>query len=211
MLKFLPEGIQEYAERHVAAEPPLLAELSTVTNEKTEWPEMKISRYQGVVMQMLLTLIGARRVLELGTFTGYSALTFAEVLPEGGQVVTLDVDPKNTAIAREFWARSPHGKKIELKLGKAIETIKTVTGPFDAAFIDADKVGYASYYEAVFPLVRPGGLIMLDNMLSAGDVLTLAGESGKAIAKVNDAIAKDARVESVILTIRDGLTVARKK
>lgn len=211
MIGFLPQGIQDYAERHVRPEPPLLAELSKVTNEKTEWPEMKISRYQGVVMQLLLRLVGARRVLELGTFTGYSALTMAEVLPEDGRVVTLDVDPKNTAIAREFWARSPHGGKIELKLGKAIETVKTVAGTFDAAFIDADKTGYPAYYEAVLPLVRPGGLIMLDNMLSGGNVLSGSDESARAVDAVNRAIAADARVDAAILTIRDGLTVAIKR
>jgi len=211
MLKFLPDGIQAYAEQRAAPEPPLLAELSKITNEKTEYPEMKISRYQGVVMQLLLKLIGARRVLELGTFTGYSALTMAEVLPDDGMIITCDVDPKNTAIAREFWGRSPHGKKIELKLGKAIETLKTLTGPFDAAFIDADKVGYLDYYEAVVPLVRSGGLILLDNMLSGGNVLKQSDESSKAVHRVNERIVADARVESVILTIRDGLTVARKR
>lgn len=211
MLTFLPDGIQAYAEQRVAPEPPLLAELSKVTNEKTEYPEMKISRYQGVVMQLLLKLIGARRVLELGTFTGYSALTMAEVLPADGAIITCDVDPKNTAIAREFWARSPHGSKIELKLGKASETLKTLAGPFDAAFIDADKTGYPDYYEAVLPLVRSGGLILLDNMLSGGNVLKLSDESSKAVHRVNECIAADARVESVILTIRDGLTVARKR
>ena len=127
MLKFLPEGIQGYAEGITEAEPALLAELSRVTQEKTEYPEMKISWYEAAVIRLLLKMIGAKRVLEIGTFTGYSALAMAEVLPEDGTVTTCDLDPKNTEIAKSFWARSPAGKKITLKLGAAASRTKSAS------------------------------------------------------------------------------------
>jgi caffeoyl-CoA O-methyltransferase len=210
MLGFPPEGIQAYAEGLVEPEPAILAELSAVTREKTPYPEMKISWYEACVIRMLLRMIGAVRVLEIGTFTGYSALAMAEVLPEHGSVTTLDVDPENTEIAKAFWARSPHGKKITLRLGPAAETLPSMSGPFDACFIDADKAAYPRYWDAVVPLVRSYGLILADNTLADGRVLSGA-DGGREMAAFNDKIRADARVRSVILTIRDGLTVALKQ
>ncbi len=210
MLKFLPEGIQAYAEGVTEPEPALLAELSKVTLEQTQVPEMKISWYEAAVIRLLLRMTGAKRVLELGTFTGYSALAMAEVLPDVGTVTTCDIDPQNTEIAKSFWARSPHGKKITLRLGPAAESLKTLSGPFDACFIDADKGAYPGYWDAVVPMVRSYGLILSDNTLADGRVLTGA-DGGKAMAAYNEKIRSDARVISAILTIRDGLTVALKK
>lgn len=208
MLTFLPEGIQGYAEGITEAEPALLAELSKVTHEKTQYPEMKISWYEAAVIRLLLRMIGAKRVLEIGTFTGYSALAMAEALPADGTVTTCDIDPTNTEIAKSFWNRSPVGSKITLKLGAATDSLKTLSGPFDACFIDADKGAYPQYWDTVVPMIRPYGLILADNTLADGRVL---GDAGKEMAAFNEKIRSDARVTSVLLTIRDGLTVALKK
>jgi caffeoyl-CoA O-methyltransferase len=211
VLTLVQEGLEAYVEARAGEEPPLLAELSRVTAERTRWPEMKISWAQAALMRLLLRVAGARRVLELGTFTGYSALAMAEVLPDDGEIITCDVDETNPAIGRSFWDRSPHGRKISFRLGKASDVLKTLAGPFDAVFIDADKPPYREYYEACLPMVRAGGLILADNTLAGGRVLSPGDDGTRAMAAFNDAVASDPRVESVILTVRDGLTVARKK
>lgn len=211
MLTLVAEALEQYAAEHAAEESPLFQELVKETYATQEAPQMQVGRLEGAVLRLLVRLVGARRVLELGTFTGYSALAMAEGLPEGGELITCDEDPEATAVARRFWARSPHGKKITLKLGKALDTLKTLTGPFDAVFIDADKANYGNYWDACLPLVRPGGLLMADNVLWNGKVVAPDDSMARTIVAFNAKVKADTRVESVILTIRDGLTIAIKR
>ena len=174
-------------------------------------PEMQVGLLEGRFLKMLVCLTGAKRVLELGMFTGYSALMMAEGLPEDGRLITCEVDPRAEAIAKKYFAESPHGQKIEVRMGPALETIKTLSGPLDLVFIDADKANYCNYYEACFPLVKPGGLIIGDNVLWSGKVTDPQDENTRAIVAFNDLIQSDPRVENVCLTVRDGMMLAWKR
>jgi caffeoyl-CoA O-methyltransferase len=135
----------------------------------------------------------------------------AAALPDDGHLITCDVDPEALAVARSYFARSPHGHKIEVREGPALETIKTLAGPFDLVFIDADKSAYPDYYEATLPLVRPNGLIVVDNALRGGRVLDPRDEGDRGAAALNDRVTRDPRVDHVLLTVRDGILLARRK
>jgi caffeoyl-CoA O-methyltransferase len=156
--------------------------------------------------------MGARRVIEIGTFTGYSGLSMAEALPDEGELITCDIDPHATRIAREFFDKSPHGKKITIRLGDALETLRGLPSsqPFDLAFIDADKERYVDYYDALVPLIRPNGLIVADNTLWSGKVVDPQDASTRAIVAFNARVTADPRVENVLLSVRDGVMLARK-
>src|SRR5262249_4905258 len=156
---------------------------------------------EGALLKLLVRLTAAKRILEIGMFTGYSALAIAEALPEDGQLITCDVNPNTTAIARRYFAESAEAHKIEIKLGPARETLKALKGLFDLCFIDADKESYNDYYEAAIDLVRQGGLIVLDNMLRGGRVLSPKDQDTRTIAALNDRIQTDERVENVLLPI----------
>lgn len=211
-LRFEPEGIEEYAERHSDPQDPLLDELEAVTlKEKGELARMQVGRLEGAFLRTMVRATGARRVLEIGMFTGCSALWMASGLPDDGELVTCDVDPVAERIAKSFFARSPHGKKIQVRMGPAAETLATLEGPFDAVFIDADKGGYARYWELSLPLVRPGGLLMVDNVLWSGKVLKPQTADDHALVAFNAMVARDPRVERVVATVRDGVTLAVKK
>jgi caffeoyl-CoA O-methyltransferase len=164
-----------------------------------------------MLLKNLVRLSGAKRVLEIGTFTGYSALAMAEGLPDDGVLVTCDVDPKATAIARSFWDRSPHGRKIALKLAPALDTIATLQDGIDVVFIDADKRNYIRYWDACLPKVRAGGVLLADNVLWSGAVLDPKTDDDRALAAFNEHVMRDARVELVMLPIRDGITLAVKR
>ncbi len=204
-MDFIDEKIEQYAFDHTSEEGELLSRLEEETYEKLEIPQMTTGRLEARLLKLLARLVGARRILEIGTFGGYSALSMAEALPEDGTLVTCEMDPVAIAFARKYFAESPHGKKITLLEGPALESIETLTGPFDMAFIDADKQNYSNYYEAIFPLIRQGGLIAVDNVLWSGRVLDPQDDSDKAIHQFNERVIKDQRVESVLLTVRDGL------
>ncbi|RMG11893.1 MAG: methyltransferase [Deltaproteobacteria bacterium] len=213
MLSLVDPKIERYVTEHTEPPPELLERLRTTTLERTERPQMQVGPVEGRFLRMLVETMGARRVLEIGTFTGYSALMMALGLPEDGTLVTCEVDPEVAAIAQRFFDESGHGGKIEIRLGPALETLRNLGGPFDLAFIDADKENYLAYYEAVLPLLRPGGLVVVDNVLWSGRVVGLAepDEATAAIAAFNDAVARDPRVEKVMLTVRDGLYLLRKR
>lgn len=204
-MDFIDEKIEQYAFDHTSEEGELLRRLEEETYEKLEIPQMTTGRLEARLLKLLARLAGARSILEIGTFGGYSALSMAEALPEDGTLVTCEMDPVAISFARKYFAESPHGKKITLLEGPAMDSIKTLTGPFDMAFIDADKVNYSNYYEAVLPLIREGGLIAVDNVLWSGRVLDPQDESDRAIHQFNERVVKDPRVESVLLTVRDGL------
>ncbi len=173
---------------------------------------MQIGPDQGALMALLVKLTGARRLLEIGTFTGYSSTVMALALPPGGTITCCDVSEEWTAIAREAWADAGVADRVDLRLAPAIETLTTLeTGAYDLAFIDADKGGYDAYYTECLRLVRPGGLILLDNTLWSGRVADPDNDEDdtRAIRAINDRVAADDRVEQVILPLADGLTLAR--
>ena len=210
-MKLVPEEIERYAAAHTDPPGGLFEELREETYARMQSPQMQVGPLEGAFLKMLVQLSGARRVLEIGMFTGYSGLKMAEGLPESGELITCDVNPAAEEIARRFHRRSPHGKKISVRMGPALQTIPTLRGPLDLVFIDADKESYTAYYEAVLPLLRPGGLIVADNALWSGRVLDPREETDRAIAAFNDHVAGDDRVEKVLLTVRDGILLVRKK
>jgi predicted O-methyltransferase YrrM len=178
---------------------------------------MQIAPEQGQLMALLARLIGARRSIEIGTFTGYSALVIALAMPDDGRIIACDIDPKPTAVAQRHWRASGVAHKIDLRLAPALDTIRNLlaegaVGSFDMAFIDADKENYAAYYEHCLTLVRPGGLILLDNMLWTGSVADPSNRkpSTEAIRAVTKTIHADARVDCALVPIGDGLMIARK-
>jgi predicted O-methyltransferase YrrM len=179
---------------------------------------MQILPDQGALLALLARVLGARRALEVGTFTGYSALAVAEALPPDGQLITCDVSAEWTDMARRFWKQARVDSRIDLRLGPAAETLGRLlkeggAGTFDLAFIDADKLGYDTYYEQALKLVRPGGVIALDNMLWGGAVATAGpmDDDTRALHNLNLKVAKDERVDCVLLTVGDGLLLARRR
>lgn len=210
MVSFIPEDLDNYVTAHSSPEAMIFSELADETRQKSDNAQMMVGHTEGLLLRSLVRATGARRVLEIGTFTGYSALAMAAGMPDDGLVVTCDIDPEATAIARSYWARSPHGSKIDLRLGPALETIDRLDDPLDLVFIDADKERYPAYWEAVVPKVREGGVIVTDNVLWSGRVLAPGDPESVAIAAFNDMVVGDRRVEVVILPVRDGVSLAVK-
>lgn len=207
----LPE-IEAYAEAHSWAESDVCRALREETHRSMECPQMVVGALEGAFLKMMTQVVQARRVLEVGTFTGYSALCFAEALSGDGQIITCDIDERSVALAKTYWAKSPYGGKIETRLGPALETLRTLSGPFDLIFIDADKINYLKYYRRALELISPHGVILIDNVLWSGEVLRPDGveSSTAAIQELNRVIASDRRVNAVLVTIRDGIFVVRK-
>jgi caffeoyl-CoA O-methyltransferase len=192
----------------------LLERLRRETESLGDISRMQISREQGSFLTILAAAIGARRIIELGTFTGYSALCFARALPEDGKLLCLDLSDEWTAMGRRYWREAGVEKKIELRLGPAAEQLRAL-GPderFDLAFVDADKTGYDRYYELLLPRLNPNGLILFDNMLYGGGVLAPGNdEDCRAIDALNRKLSSDPRVETVLLPFADGLQICRKR
>lgn len=211
MINFIDEKVEQFAYDHTMPESELFERLRDEAYAKMSSPHMQVGRIEGKFLQMLVRLSGAKRILEIGMFTGYSALMMAEGLPADGHLITCDIDPRAEEIAKRYFAESPHGSKIEVRMGPALETLKTLTDPIDLAFIDADKANYSNYYEACMNLLRPGGLIIVDNMLWDGEVLNPTDNAAKAIVALNKLIQADPRVENVCLTVRDGVMLCLKK
>jgi len=211
-LTFKPDGIEDYALALSAPLPPLLAELVAETErEMGPLAGMLSGALVGNLLQTLVWATGARHVLEIGMFTGFSALMMAAALPDDGELITCDINPKTIAIARRYFERSPHGRKIEVREGPALDTLRSLAGPFDVVFIDADKGNYTNYYEAVLPRLAPHGVIAVDNVLWDGRVLDPRDDDSRAIAAFNAHVRDDARVAGVILTVRDGVMLIRKR
>lgn len=204
-MDFIDEKIEEYAFNHTSYEGDLLKRLEEETYEKLEIPQMTTGRIEARLLKLLARLVSAKRILEIGTFAGYSALSMAEALPEDGELVTCEEDPEAIAFARKYFDLSANGKKITQVEGPALDSLKSIKGPFDMAFIDADKENYSNYYETILPMIRSGGLIAVDNVLWSGRVLDPKDKSDKAIHQFNERVIQDERVESVLLTVRDGL------
>jgi caffeoyl-CoA O-methyltransferase len=210
-LAFIVEPqIEEYAEEHTSPDGELFERLAEETRAKTTAPQMMVGRIEGGFLATLVRLRGAQRILELGTFTGYSSISMASALPPGGSIITCDVDPEATGIARRYMDESGYGDRIEIRLGPALETIATLEGPFDVVFIDADKPNYLNYIEAVLTRLTDRGLIAVDNTLWSGEVVEPQGDTARVIAGLNDRLAADPRLVVVQLTVRDGLTLIRR-
>ena len=208
---FIDAAVEQFAHDHTEPETDLYRRLREETYRVMSSPQMQVGVIEGRFLKMLVRLIGARNILEIGMFTGYSTLMMAEALPTDGRLVTCEIDSKAEAIARRYFAESPHGHKITIRMGPALETVKTLSGPLDLVFIDADKVNYSSYYEACFPLVKPGGLIIGDNVLWSGRVIDPRDDNDHAIVAFNRLVQSDPRVENVCLTVRDGIMLAWKR
>lgn len=211
MKELVPAEIEMYAQAHSMPESDLCRELRAETTRRMEFPQMVVGPLEGAFLKMMTQIVGAKRILEIGMFTGYSALCFAEALPKNGIILTCEVDDKSAALARAYFARSPHGRKIEIRMGPALDTMRSITGPFDLIFIDADKTNYVNYYRRALDLISPNGVILVDNVLWDGEVLLQPppDERTAAIQELNRVVAADSRVTAVLLTIRDGVLMIR--
>jgi caffeoyl-CoA O-methyltransferase len=208
---FIDAAVEQFAHDYTEPETDLYARLREETYHSMDRPQMQVGLLEGRFLQMLVRLTAARNILEIGMFTGYSTLMMAEALPDNGRLITCEVDSKAEAMARKYFDESIHGHKIMIRMGPALETIKTLSGPFDLVFIDADKPNYSNYYHDCFPLVKSGGLIIGDNVLWSGKVLDPQDDDTRAIVAFNQLVRSDPRVENVCLTVRDGMMLAWKR
>ena len=208
---FLPEKVARYIREHSVREPAVLRELREAT-KAVPMSGMQIGADQGQFMQLLVQAIGARRCLEIGTYTGYSALAVALALPEDGRLICCDISEEWTAVGKPFWKKAGVEKKIDLRIGPALQTLKGLKGPFDFVFIDADKPNYLKYYEGCLPLVRKNGIIAIDNTLWSGAVADPSQKDADTVAlrQFNDALHGDLRVALSMLPLGDGVTLALK-
>lgn len=188
---------------------PLVQELYDESNRTFERTAMMVGPVEGMLLQLLVAVTGAKHVLEIGMYTGFSALLMAEALPDDGELITCEIDHERIAFGRQYFERSPHGHKIDVREGPAGETLRTLEGPFEFVFIDADKPGYTDYYEATLPLLAQGGLIAVDDVLLGG-VPEPKSERSRAVVAFNEHVRSDDRVSQVMLTVRSGLTIIRK-
>jgi caffeoyl-CoA O-methyltransferase len=209
----VPDEIDGYAEAHTTPPTELLAELAAETRATMSSAQMLTGTVEGRFLQQLVFALQARRVLELGTFTGYSSLSMAMALPDGGHIDTCEVSEEHAEVARRYHARSEYGDRITIHMGPALETIERLGGQWDFVFIDADKENYGNYYEALVPRIAPTGLMAIDNTLWSGRVLDGDddSETTRSIRELNDRVAADDRVVAVQLTVRDGVTLVRRR
>ncbi len=213
----LSEALHEYVVSHSTRPDAVLRDLAAETESRfgDDLAGMQIGPVQGTFMTLLARLAGARNAVEVGTFTGYSAICLARGLADGGHLLCCDISEEWTSVAREYWQRAGLTDRIELRLGPAAETLAALPArtSFDLAFIDADKTGYVRYWELIVPMIRPGGVILADNTLSHGRVVDLHQQDNdvQGIRRFNGHARADHRVELVLLPIGDGLTLARKR
>jgi len=212
-MNFIPEEIAAYTEAHSQAESPVLKELNRETQAGVLMPRMLSGHLQGRVLSMLSKMIKPLNILEIGTYTGYSAICLAEGLQQNGMLHTIDINEELADMANDFIEKAGFGNKVKTHLGNAISIISGMNEQFDLVFIDADKENYSVYYDLVLPKLNPGGFIIADNVLWSGNVLKSADqmdEETKAIDDFNNKVQADPRVENVLLPVRDGLMVIRK-
>jgi caffeoyl-CoA O-methyltransferase len=213
MKVLVPSEIEDYAAAHSGAESDVCRMIREETCRTQDCPQMVVGPLEGAFLKVMALAVGAKRVLEIGTFTGYSALAMAEALPDDGTVFTCEIDADSAAFARRYWDKSPHGRKIEVRVGPAIETLGALKGTFDLIFIDADKANYVNYYRRALDLISPTGVILIDNVLWSGRVLNTHAPdpSTAAIQALNRMVAADLRVTAALLTLRDGVFVIKPK
>ena len=205
--------LEEYAAARTTQPEPLLAELADETRATLELPQMLTGTIEGRFLELLVHGLQAKRVLEVGTFSGYGSLSMAAGLPADGRIDTCEISEQHAEVARRYIERAGYSDRITVHVGSALESIRSLEGDFDLVFIDADKENYVAYYEEVLPRLSPTGLIAADNTLWSGRILdgTDQEASTKAIRAFNDHVAADSRVVSVMLTVRDGVTLIRRK
>jgi caffeoyl-CoA O-methyltransferase len=207
----VPEDIERYAEAHTTQPSELLRRLADETRETLRAPQMLTGTIEGRFLETLVAATGARRVLELGTYSGYSAISMAAALPSGGHIDTCEAVEEHAAVARRYIDEAGYGDRITIHMGPALETVEGLEGDFDFVFIDADKVNYIAYYEALLPRLSERGLMAIDNTLWSGRVVEPDDdESTRAIVEFNDHVAADPRAVAVVLTVRDGVTLVRR-
>ena len=205
-MEIVDSRVEDYVEQLTSPHDPLLAELSEETARELGSTSMLTGPVAGRFLELLVWFGRPKHVLEIGTFSGHSALAMAAALPDDGHIDACEIDPDRAAFAQRYFDRSPHGSKITLHVGPAIETIERLEGEFDLVFIDADKPGYVGYYEAVLPRLSERGLIAVDNTLAGGRVV----DGSAPAAAFNEHVARDTRSVQVILTVRDGITLIRR-
>jgi len=214
-MHFLPENIDNYVVKHSEDEPELLQQLNRETYQKILQPRMLSGHYQGRVLSMISKLVNPKNILEIGTYTGYSAICLAEGLQKKGELHTIDINEELYDFQRKYFDKSGYGKQIIQHLGNALDIIPNLDKTFDLVFIDADKENYANYFHAIIDKLNQGGIILSDNVLWSGKVLETKFKkedtSTPALIEYNKLLKVDKRVESIILPIRDGLTITRKK
>lgn len=211
-MELLADFIQKYAEAHTSPESDVLKELNRQTHLKVLMPRMLSGHLQGRFLAMISQMLAPKRILEIGTYTGYSALCLAEGLQENGKLITIDKNEELENFAKNFFVKAGFEKKIEMLIGNALEIIPTLQETWDLVFIDADKLNYAKYYEMVLPQVRKGGWIIADNVLWSGKVADtqFTDKDTEALRAFNSLVQNDTRVENLLLPLRDGLMIARK-
>jgi caffeoyl-CoA O-methyltransferase len=208
MARYIPDEVEAYAERYTSTRADVFDRLGAETHATQKAPQMMVGVIEGAFLSFLVTMTRAERVLEVGTFTGWSSIAMAGVLPPGGTLVTCDVNEETTAVARRYAEEAGVADRIEYRVGPALETLATLEGPFNLAFIDADKAGYVDYYEAILPKLAPDGVIAADNTLFGLDP---DGESARDMTRFNDHVLEDERVETVLLPFREGVTLIRRR
>ena len=213
-MEFIDQKLDDYVCAHTEKEPELLYELNRETNMNVLRPRMLSGHFQGRVLSMLSHMIQPKDVLEIGTYTGYSALCFAEGLANGGHILTIDKNEELEDLVNTYIEKSPYKEQIKCVIGDAMEIIPGLKRDFDLVFIDADKSNYVNYYNLVFDKVRPGGYIIIDNVLWSGKVIEEPAEDDidtKVLIELNKRVHDDERVQEVLLPVRDGLTIIRKR
>jgi caffeoyl-CoA O-methyltransferase len=208
MGRYVPDEIEAYAERYTSARWDVFERLGAETEETQQNAQMMVGTLEGAFLSFLVFMTRARHVLELGTFTGWSSIAMARSLPPDGCLVTCDVNEETTAVARRYAEEAGVADRIDFRVGPGLETLATLDGPFDLVFIDADKEGYVDYYEAILPKLAADGLLAADNTLFGSDA---DGEIGRAITRFNEHVLHDDRVEAVLLPLRDGVTLIRRR
>jgi len=213
-MEILPEAIEDYVVKHSEDEPELLQQLSRETHQKILQPRMLSGHYQGRVLSMISKLIGPKYILEIGTYTGYSALCLAEGMQNDGELHTIDHNEELFDFQRKYFDKSDYGKQIHQHLGNALEIIPKLNMTFDLVFIDADKENYSNYFNSIIDKLNPRGLILADNVLWSGKVIEKIDDKDidtKGVIAFNTLLKNDPRIETIILPIRDGLSISRKK
>lgn len=213
-MNFLPEELDVYLVKHSEEEPELLQQLTRETYQKILQPRMLSGHYQGRLLSLLSKIINPEYILEIGTYTGYSALCLAEGLRATGELHTIDINEELSSFQRKYFDRSAYGKQIHQHLGNAIKIIPSLNKSFDLVFIDADKENYVNYFNLIIDKLNSGGVIVSDNVLWSGKVIEKLDpndSSTRTLIKYNQLLKEDSRIETVLLPIRDGLTISRKK
>lgn len=210
-MELINREIAEYTESFTSEESTILKELVRASERELEYTDMLSGPQVGMLLQMLVQISGAKRILEVGTFTGYSAIWMADALPEDGALITLEMNERYRNISKPFFEQDEYHKKIKQKMGNALEVIPTISGIFNLIFLDADKISYPTYYEMLKPKLKSGGIFVIDNVLWGGGVLRPSDEKSRAIHKLNKMIRDDTEVNQVMIPVRDGITIVRKK